>query len=78
MAIKFEKIQPGMTLWSRGRVRRGRTTMSRMGEWPVYVKDVSPENRRALVSWNSNAPEWWGEGRLKRLYAKRMTRKDNP
>jgi hypothetical protein len=78
MAIKFEKIQPGMTLWSRGRVRMGRTTMSRMGEWPVYVKDVWPEARTALVSWNGNTPEVWGEGRLTRLYAKRMTRKDNP
>lgn len=33
------------------------TTMSRMAEWPVYVGEISHENRRARVSWNGNAPE---------------------
>jgi len=76
MAIKFEKIQAGMTLWSRGRQKMGNTTMSRMAEWPVYIEEVSPENRRAKVSWNGNAPEWWGEYQLKRLYTKRMAKKE--
>lgn len=78
MAIKFEKIQAGMTLWSRGRQNMGHTTMSRTVEWPVYIKEVFPEKREALVSWNSNAPAVWSEYRLTRLYTKRMAVKEAP
>lgn len=76
MAIKFEKIEAGMTLWQRGRQKMGHTTMSRTTEWPVYVKEVFPEKREALVSWNSNAPTVWSERRLTRLYATRMATKE--
>jgi hypothetical protein len=75
MAIKFEKIQVGMTLWSRGRVKMGHTTMSRMAEWQVSIIAMYPETRSALASWNCNAPEVWDERRLTRLYAKRMAMK---
>jgi hypothetical protein len=78
MAIKFEKIQAGMTLWSRGRTKMGNTTMTRMAEWPVYIREVYPETRSALVSWNGNGPTKWYEAQLRRLYAKRMKEKETP
>jgi len=68
VAIKFEKIHPGMVLWSRGKSRQGRTTLVRFSEWRVVVNEVDSAGRRALVSWNGNAPEWWSEYRLTRLF----------
>lgn len=76
MAIKFEKIQAGMTLWSRAKVQQGNVKgLKRMGEWSVHVKEVDALNRRATVSWNGNVPEVWGEYRLTRLFTKRMVSK---
>ena len=56
MAIKFEKIVAGMTLYDRHRTKMGNTTMSCLGEWKVRVLEVNPVERTALISWNGNAP----------------------
>lgn len=74
MAIKFEKIEPGMTLYDRHRERMGNTTMTRMGEWPVKIISVDTERRTAQVSWNGNRAETWRENRLRRLYRTKMER----
>lgn len=68
MAIKFEKIQAGMTLYD---VRKN-TGLGRWkwNTWPVEVKEVDVVNRTALVSWNHNNIEWWSERRLTKLRAK--------
>ena len=68
MAIKFEKIQPGMTLYDRHREKMGNTTISTIGEWAVKVLSVSPTEREAVVSWNGNPREVWFEHELRRLY----------
>lgn len=68
--IKFEKIKPGMLLWQRGRAR---DVMRSYAEWSVRIIEVDSEHRRALVSWNTNKPEWWHEYRLSKLYTKRKT-----
>lgn len=68
MAIKFEKIQAGMKLYDRHTHRMGHTTLRTLGEWPVSVKEVDAVKRRAFVSWNGNAPGWWYERSLRRLY----------
>jgi hypothetical protein len=52
--IKFEKIQPGMTLYERRREQAGNTTMRVLGEWPVRILSVDPELRCAKVVWNGN------------------------
>lgn len=69
MAIKFEKIQAGMTLYD---VRKN-TGLGRWkwNTWPVEIKEVDVVNRTALVSWNTNKDEWWYEGQLIKLRAKR-------
>lgn len=67
MAIKFEKIEAGMTLYDRHRERMGNTTMTSIGEWKVRVISVDPVNRSAVVSWNGNRPEEWYDWQLKKL-----------
>lgn len=76
MAIKFEKVKAGMTLWSRSRQGAGNTTMTRMAEHPVYVVEVDAEKRRALVSWNGNAATWHGETYVERLFLNRKKSKE--
>jgi hypothetical protein len=70
MAIKFEKITPGMELLDIHRTKMGNTTMSELGLWKVRVISVDPATRTALVSWNSNPQEKYHERDLTRLYTK--------
>jgi len=68
VSISFDKLVPGMRLHDVHSYRMGNTTMSALGCWPVRVISVDSVNRRAMVSWNGNPPESWGERRLRRLY----------
>lgn len=70
MAIKFEKIEPGMKLLDVHRTRMGNSTMSEWGLWYVKVISVDREKRTAVVSWNGNRPETWSASRLSGLYTK--------
>jgi len=68
MAIKFEKIKSGMTLYD---VRKN-TGMSRnkWSVWGVKVLEVDEKARKVLASWNTNKPEWMREGRVTKYRAK--------
>lgn len=68
MAIKFEKIQAGMTLYDRHKYKMGNTTLRSIGEWSVRVLEVYCEKRQAKVSWNGNTPEVYRERDLTSLY----------
>lgn len=68
MAIKFEKIQPGMTLYDRHSHRMGNTTMKTIGEWPVRIISVDAEKRGAMASWNGNPARWYSERDLRKLH----------
>lgn len=70
MAIKFEKIEPGMTLLDIHHEKMGNTTMSEWGLWKAVVVSVDREKRTALVSWNHNPQRTWDARRLERLYTK--------
>ena len=70
MAIKFDKIEPGMILLDIHRDKMGNTTMSEWGLWKVKIISVDHAARTAVISWNHNRPETWGERRLGRLYTK--------
>lgn len=70
MAIKFEKITPGMILLDIHSQRVGNTTMTALGCWKVYVRSVDPVKRTVVASWNGNRDEVWPERRITRLYAK--------
>jgi len=69
MAIKFEKIKEGMTLYD---VRRNTgMTRNKWSTWPVFVYSVDVEHRCAEVSWNGNARKRLTENYLIRLRAKK-------
>lgn len=68
MAIKFEKIKPGMELFDVHRNRMGNTTISGLVCWKVRIIKVDADGRRARVSWNGNRSEWWPARKLQRLY----------
>jgi hypothetical protein len=69
MAIKFEKIQAGMTLFD---VRRNTgMTRNKWNIWPVYVKSVDSEKRTVQASWNGNAYQTMGEYRVTKFRAKK-------
>ena len=68
MAIKFEKIEPGMELMDVHRVRIGNTTMSQWGLWYVRIVSVDREAMTAVVRWNGNLPQTWRRRQLERLY----------
>jgi hypothetical protein len=74
MAIKYEKLQPGMTLFDVHSYRMGNTTMRELGSWTVKIIELHPEIRAATVSWNGNAPRKWHHAELKRLYLKEPPR----
>lgn len=75
MAIKYEKIQPGMVLYDRHRHGVGNTTMTALGEWKVYVRSLvsadaqNPRGAGAMVSWNGNPEQFWPRKRLEKLYS---------
>lgn len=70
MAIKFEKIQPGMVLLDIRTEQAGNTTMRRIGVWDVRVISVNAEKRTAVVSWNGNREKTMYARDLQKLYAR--------
>lgn len=70
MAIKFEKIRPGMILLDIHRHKMGNTTMSEWGCWNVLVVSVDPATRTAMVRWNHNGEQCWSRRMLEKLYVK--------
>lgn len=68
MAIKFEKIVAGMTLYDRHRTGMGNTTLTELGEWSVKVVSVNHEARTAVVRWNGNPERVWSARQLIKLF----------
>ena len=70
MAIKFEKITAGMTLYD---VRKADWRSVMRGDkwriWSVYVVGVDKSSRRVLASWNGNAAEFMSERRITKCRA---------
>ena len=61
MAIKFEKIEPGMTLYDVKKNTKGFPRNCKWHVWPVNIIKVDVENRKVFASWNSNTPKWISE-----------------
>jgi hypothetical protein len=59
--MKFEKLQPGMTVYDVGRHKMGNTTLTTVAVWTVRVLEVDAERRRVVASWNTNAPRTFYE-----------------
>jgi hypothetical protein len=67
--MKFEKIQPGMTLYDVHSTRMGNTTQSTVGVWLVYIVSVDAVRRSAMVRWNGNPAQTYYERNLCKLRA---------
>lgn len=65
MAINFDAVQNGDLLWDCHKYVCGNTTLRRMGCWQVRI--IEKDQRGAKVSWNGNAPQYWGARRISRL-----------
>ena len=64
------KIQAGQILHDYHNYKAGNTNMRVEGHWIVKVIQVDKENKRALCSWNGNAPQWYNSKRLSKLRIK--------
>lgn len=71
MAIKFEKVKEGDTLFDYHSERCGNTTLRRWGNWPVKIESIREDGSGAIVRWNVvNPPEFWPRRRVERLRKK--------
>lgn len=70
MAIKFEKIQAGMTLYSKSRGKMGNTTIRIDRVHPVHVVSVDIEKQSVLASWNGNPARTYPRRHAEKWYAK--------
>lgn len=68
MAVKFDKVKPGMTLYDRRRRQMGNTSASSIDEFKVEIISVDAAKRTATVRWNGNRPQVYGESSFKSLY----------
>jgi hypothetical protein len=68
MAIKFDRVKPGMVLLDVHSYKVGNTTMRRLGCWEVLIVSVDCEKRTAQASWNGNPPTTYFRRAIERLY----------
>lgn len=59
MAVKWETVKAGDVLYQSRRTKMGNTTLSTLSTWSVRIISIDHEKRRAVVSWNGNAPRTW-------------------
>lgn len=69
MAIKFEKIKPGMVLYDVRKATGLQRYNVKWSTWHVCVVEVNADRREVLASWNSNPPEWMSERRITKFRA---------
>ncbi|MBG6083144.1 hypothetical protein [Rubrivivax gelatinosus] len=55
--MKFEQLQPGMTVYDVGRTKVGRTSLTTVAVWPVNIISVDVEKRTVVARWNVCNPE---------------------
>jgi hypothetical protein len=67
MAIKFDAVKAGDTLYDVRRGKAGNTTMSRINVWSVRVVSVDADNKTARVRWNGNPERTYGRREIERL-----------
>lgn len=71
MAVSFETIKSGDILYDCHRHKLGNTTMSVMGVWHVYIREINLEKREVLTSWNGNPAKWVPERYFKQANIRR-------
>lgn len=74
MAIKFDKVKPGMVLLDIHSGPMGNTTMREWGCWKVRI--IAVDTNGATVSWNGNPATRWTRRQIERLYTKTTKKYD--
>lgn len=69
--MKFEKLKPGMVVYSVGKQKMGNTTLTTTTVWTVQIISVDQESRTAVASWNGNPPRKYYEHDIAKLKEKR-------
>jgi hypothetical protein len=70
-AVKISKLQPGMTVWNVQRRQMGNTTLRDTAVFSILVKEIDPEGRYVIASWNYNQPERFYSGEVSKWRAKK-------
>lgn len=71
MAIKFEKIHPGMQLWSKRRVKVGNTAGRADAVFPIRIISVDPVSQTVMASSNNNPPRLVTRRHAEKWFAKK-------
>jgi len=53
--MKISKLHPGMTVYDCHKTKRGNTSATTWGTWPVYIVSVDVENECVCARWNGNS-----------------------
>lgn len=69
--MKISSLTVGQEVYDVHSCRMGNTTIRTMGCWTVRIKEVDPEGRFVVASWNHNAPEKFWAGSVKKWRAKK-------
>lgn len=67
---KIEKLTVGQVLYDKHKYKMGNTTMRAWGVWTVVVKEIDPDGRFIVASWNGNAPKKMFSGQVEKLRVK--------
>lgn len=70
MAIKFEKVQDGMTLYTTIKRKLGSTNIKTVEVVPVEVLDIDVEKRKVFIKFRG-VERWISEERLRTYSAKK-------
>jgi hypothetical protein len=73
MAVAFTSLKVGDIIYDCHRHRVGNTMATELGIWKVRILEINLKERKVLVSWNDNTPQWKNE-----LYFIATTIKRNP
>jgi hypothetical protein len=55
--MKISQLQPGQRVWNVERRGLGNTTLRDTAVFSIIVKEVDPEGKFVIASWNSNPPQ---------------------
>jgi hypothetical protein len=53
---QIKNLTIGQKLWDKHKYKMGNTTMRTWGVWDVIVKEIDPQHRFIIASWNGNPP----------------------
>ena len=67
----ISKLQVGQVLYDKHKYKQGNTTIYDWGLWEVFVKEIDPEGKFIIASWNGNTPRKMYEREVKKLKIKK-------